>query len=335
MLQIAYGLLKPLLFSLDPESAHIFTLELANKVLNHVTASKHRRSDKHIYACGIKVSSPVGIAAGFDKYGRYIKVWEYLEAGFVELGGITPRPQQGHQTPRIARIKSLYALVNWMGLNNPGVEAARRNIIEGRQKAPDIVVGANIAMNADTPLEKAPQDYSKCVFRLRDCVDFFVINVSSPNTGSLRKLVRNSELLLSIIDSVRMLTEKPLWLKIALDISDPELENVLKVCEDFSIEGLVCFNTWHEGVHKWGYYLRKSVPPQGMGGLSGFPNFALAISKLQKITQIKPRKTGLIFSGGIMSEWQAMCARRAGADLLEVFTGLIYRGPQLISQISD
>jgi dihydroorotate dehydrogenase len=330
---------KPLLFFLSPEQAHhlslsLFRIALQVPVLGSLLRQAFRSNDPKLKkeVMGLSFPNPVGLAAGFDKDGRHYKTMAALGFGFVEIGTVTPRPQAGNPRPRLFRLPKDEALINRMGFNNEGVDA----MVERLKNRPDnLIIGGNIGKNKDTPNEKAHEDYFICFEKLFPYVDYFVVNVSSPNTPNLREL-QNKEPLLYLLNTLQNKNRekkepKPILLKIAPDLSDEQLDDILDIVQESGIAGLIATNTTidRKGLNTSG----EQVTAIGNGGLSGAP---LKQRSTEVIRYLKERKPELLIIGvgGIASGDDALEKIEAGATLLQVYSGLIYEGPGLIRKLN-
>jgi dihydroorotate dehydrogenase len=329
-----YSLLRPLLLSGDPERAHARALRLA--ALAHGTGlarlSSARVRDLPTKAFGLKFANPVGLAAGMDKNGAYIDALAAFGFGFIEVGTVTPRPQEGNPKPRLFRIAAKHAVINRMGFNNVGVDALVRNVSRARWKG---VIGVNIGKNKDTPNERALDDYRHCLERAWDVASYITVNVSSPNTPELRAL-QFGEPLRALIGGLRESQEKlaaqrgtrrPMLLKIAPDLHDAEVHALGAALAGTGIDGVVATNTTvdHFGV--------AGLPhADESGGLSGAPLYGQSTAILRMLRGALDRNIPLIGVGGILSGADAVGKLAAGATLVQCYSGLIYRGPRLVGE---
>jgi dihydroorotate dehydrogenase len=283
--------------------------------------------------CGLKFSNPVGLAAGFDKDAKLYKSFSTLGFSFIEIGTVTPKGQPGNPKPRLFRIVQDGALINRMGFNNKGVDAAVERLKSSR---PDIIIGGNIGKNTNTPNEEAPADYLYCFRQLYPYVDYFTINVSCPNVVNLSALQSTESLtgILSVIMEERDKQEqrKPVLLKISPDLSFVHLDEVLDLVEKMNVDGIVAVNTTTQ---RSGLTMDKEqVERLGWGGLSGKPLTWKALETINYIRQRTKGKLPIIGVGGIMSEEDAINHIMAGATLLQIYSGFIYQGPALIKRIN-
>lgn len=282
---------------------------------------------------GIKFDNPVGLAAGFDKDAKAIDELACLGFGFVEIGTLTPRPQAGNPKPRLFRLPKDQALINRMGFNNEGVQAAVERI---RKRKSNIIIGGNIGRNKDTSNEKALEDYAYCFQALYNYVDYFVVNVSSPNTPGLREL-QEKEPLKKLLSYVKGLSSaqtkvKPVLLKIAPDLNDDQLQDIVEILKETKMDGVIATNTT---ISRDRLETDKSeVEKIANGGLSGKP----LTQRSTEVIQFLRRELGPAFPiigvGGIMSTQDAIEKLNAGADLIQIYTGFIYEGPGFAKAIN-
>ena len=319
-----YRLARPLLFSLDPETAHRLGLQLAGLVLR-----KEFRCP--VSAMGLQFPNPVGLAAGLDKDAAHIDALARMGFGFIEVGTVTPRPQPGNARPRLFRIPEKEALINRFGFNNVGVDEFLLNIGLTRWRG---LLGINIGKNADTPVERAIDDYRLCLEKVYPAASYVTINISSPNTAGLRSLQERDTLedLLETLATVRQeLTRKhrkrvPLVLKIAPDLASEDIPSIAASVQRHGIDGVIATNTSvsREGV--------EGLPhADETGGLSGAPIRSRSTRVLKELSYSLAGTT-LIGAGGIMSGEDAAEKRAAGATLIQLYTGLVYRGPGLVRE---
>ncbi len=334
------NVIKPLLFQLSPEKAHHLTasqLRLLTK--SGIVRSLIQRtwgledSRLQVNKLGLTFKNPVGLAAGFDKDARYVEAMSTLGFGFVEVGTVTPKAQHGNPKPRLFRLPKDRALINRMGFNNGGVALMVDQLRNLKKR--DIIIGGNIGKNKETPNEVAAQDYKICFEALFPHVDYFVVNVSSPNTPGLRSLQEKEPLnqLLQVIQDVnqRKPHPKPLLLKIAPDLTFTQLEDVLSVVQDNRLEGIIATNTSLDRSQ-----LRTGdadLEAIGAGGLSGAPLRERSNEVIRFIRDQAGPVLTIIGVGGILGADDALKKLDAGADLIQIYTGLIYRGPALIKDI--
>ena len=322
-----YRLLRPLLFGLPPERAHGLALS-ALRVAGRVLPARVP-SDDPVSLMGLRFPNRVGLAAGFDKNGIAVNGAGVLGAGFIEVGTVTPLPQAGHERPRVFRFPEARALVNRSGFPNEGADACARRL--RRHRRYDGLVGLSIGKNAATPLERATDDYVACLRAVHEVADFVVINISSPNTAQLRELhgrERLEPLLTAMLaERARLLAGStralPLALKLSPDLDGATVDDVARVLLQAPMDGVVATNTTVS---------REGAPrAQGLaGGLSGAPLHESAICVVRRLRRSLGPAFPVIGCGGILSPDDALAFRTAGADLVQVYTGLIYAGPRLI-----
>ena len=334
-------LLKPILFLFPAEQAHhlamkMFEIVTSIPLIKQVAASLFQvKSKQSITLAGITFPNRVGLAAGFDKDGKYIHPLTYLPFGHIEIGTVTPRPQEGNLQPRLFRLPSDRALINRMGFNNEGVEAlvGRLRKIKSRK---NIIIGGNIGKNKNTPLEQAADDYVYCFEMLFEYVDYFTVNVSSPNTPGLRSLQDRKplEFLLGTLDLANSMKEnrKPIFLKIAPDLSFEQIDEIIDICEANHIDGIIATNTTIDRSQL--NTAQEKIDEIGNGGLSGAPLFDASTAVIQRIRQKMPKPFVIIGVGGIDSEERAKQKLDAGADLVQIYTGFIYEGPALVKKLA-
>lgn len=286
---------------------------------------------------GLRFPNPVGLGAGFDKNARYLKELSVLGFGFTEIGTITPKAQEGNEKPRLFRLPADRALINRMGFNNEGVEAAARRLATWKDKnASDMIIGGNIGKNKSTPNEDAWRDYDICFRRLHDLADYFVVNVSSPNTPGLRALQEKDALsrILSNLQEINagMPKRKPLLLKIAPDLTEGQLEDIVTLAGEVKLDGLVATNTTisREGLSAESADLAANI---GAGGLSGAPLREASTGILRRIMALSEGRIPVIASGGIFTARDAREKLDAGASLVQIWTGFVYEGPAAAANI--
>lgn len=326
-----YSLARPLLFTLAPERAHELTLSLL-KSTHKLGLMRQNIAAKPVTCMGIEFPNPVGLAAGLDKNGAYIDALAGLGFGFIEIGTITPRPQQGNPLPRLFRIPQAKAIINRMGFNNDGVDQLIENVKAAKFKG---VLGINIGKNADTPVEKAVDDYLICLEKVYNYASYITVNISSPNTKNLRSL-QSGDALTELLETLKKrqleLAEEhqhyvPLVLKVAPDLEAEDIQFIAKQLLQFKIDGLIVTNTTlsREGV--------ENLPfGDEAGGLSGAPVFEKSTACLKAFAEVLKGQIPLIGVGGILSGEQALAKQNAGANLVQVYSGLIYTGPTLIQE---
>ncbi|MEO8066687.1 MAG: quinone-dependent dihydroorotate dehydrogenase [Flavobacteriales bacterium] len=333
-----YALLRPLLFLLDPERAHGLTFRML-EFFKHVPGAlalvggKRPPINAAVEVMGLKFPGPVGLAAGMDKNAEHVDALARIGFGHVEIGTVTPLPQPGNDRPRLFRLKADRGLINRMGFNNHGAQVAAARL---GNRPEHFVVGGNIGKNKATPNEHAVDDYIKCFEVLYPVVDYFVVNVSSPNTPGLRALQEKGPLLEILAALVKRRAQrgiaKPILLKIAPDLSNDQLDDVVSVVKESGIQGVVATNTTiaRDGLRT----PNEDVERMGAGGLSGAPVRLRSTEVVCYLRERLPRPLVLIGVGGIDSAEAAMEKLDAGADLVQVYTGLVYEGPALLDRIN-
>lgn len=333
-------LIRPLLFLVDPESIHHFVfkvLALKGKLpgfkglLRLLYAYKDKRLEKTLF--GIRFSNPVGLAAGFDKDARLIDELACFGFGFIEIGTLTPLSQEGNNRPRLFRLPKDQALINRMGFNNEGVAAAVERL---KQRKSNVVIGGNIGKNKDTPNDKAFSDYMYCFEALHPYVDYFVVNVSSPNTPGLREL-QDKEPLKRLMAHVKGLSKskkqiKPVLLKIAPDLTSTQLDDIIEIVKETSTDGIIATNTTVSRNNLT--TVEESIMKIGAGGLSGKPLTNTSNEIIAYLRKQLGRDYPIIGVGGIMTPRDALAKLTAGADLVQVYTGFVYEGPAMIKKIN-
>lgn len=281
----------------------------------------------------MKFKNPVGLAAGFDKDAELIDIMDDLGFGFIEVGTLTPQPQPGNHRPRLFRLARDKALINRMGFNNKGVEAAVPRL---KKRKSDIIVGGNIGKNKHTPNEDAASDYISCLHALYEYVDYFVVNISSPNTPELRNL-QSKKPLQELLNALKgeigtKPVKKPLLLKIAPDLSDTELQDIVNIVNMLKIDGVVATNTT---ISRSGLSTDPGkIELIGQGGLSGLPLKQRSTEVIRFLRNNLDEQIPIIGVGGIMNVQDALEKLEAGATLLQVYTGFIYEGPAIIKKIN-
>jgi dihydroorotate dehydrogenase len=335
-----YRLLRPLLFRMDPERAHRAVIRAAAMMPSVAGWTAGRMPDTPQLSqtlWGYLFPHPVGLAAGLDKNGEAINAWLACGFSFVEVGTVTPRPQPGNPRPRLFRLPEDEALINRMGFNNDGAEAVRRNLLARRRRG---VVGINIGKNKDTPNKEAVQDYLAVLETVHPLADYLVINVSSPNTPGLRDLQMEADLIPLVRAVIRRRDElyeasrdrikphrPPVWVKLAPDLSDEALDSLGPALVEAGVEGLVATNTTIARPP-----LRS--PRRGeAGGLSGRPLGPRSTEVIRRLYKAIGGRVPIVGSGGVMDADSAYEKIRAGASLIQVYTGFVYRGPAIVREI--
>ncbi len=334
-------IIKPLLFLLSPEKAHHFTLTILKIILSIPIVSSifrnfHSVKDSRLKrtVMGLDFENPVGLAAGFDKDGKHFKAMASLGFGFIEIGTVTPIAQKGNPLPRLFRLPEDNGLINRMGFNNEGLDAMVERLKKDRPK--NLIVGGNIGKNKATPNKNAVTDYEISFEALFPYVDYFVVNVSSPNTPGLRELQDKKPLtlLLSRLQELnnKKSKAKPILLKIAPDLNQEQLDDVIEIVLDTKLEGIIAANTTISRSDL--NTSEKKLMRIGNGGLSGKPLAGKSTEIIRYIHQRTQGKITIIGVGGISSPKDAIDKLNAGASLVQIYTGLIYEGPQLVKQIN-
>lgn len=329
-------LVRPLLFKMDPEKVHHLTFSMLRKVFKlpfvaGIVRKKFMVEDPKLEreVFGLKFKNPVGLAAGFDKDAKLYRELSNFGFGFIEIGTLTPKPQPGNEKKRLFRLKADKAIINRMGFNNGGVAEA----VERLKKNKNVLIGGNIGKNKITPNENAVDDYIICFDALFDHVDYFVVNVSSPNTPNLREL-QDKEPLTNLLNTLQKRNaekpvSKPILLKIAPDLTDSQLLDIIDIIKETGIAGVIATNTTisREGL--------SSDDKNETGGLSGLPLKDRATEVIRFLSEKSNKAFPIIGVGGIMSPEDAIEKLDAGASLVQVYTGFIYEGPDLIREINN
>jgi len=330
---VLYRLARSALFQLDPEAAHDLALKWltalgpAATLLGTAADGREART-----VMGLSFPNPVGLAAGLDKNGAYIDALAALGFGFIEIGTVTPRPQPGNPRPRMFRLEAHEAIINRLGFNNEGVEKLIRNVERAAFRG---ILGINIGKNLDTPIERAADDYVACLDAVYGRASYVTVNISSPNTRNLRDL-QSSEKLDELLGTImtrrvqlaqRYGLSKPVALKVAPDLDDGQVEAIATLALKHGIDALIATNTTvsREGVGGHRHALQA-------GGLSGRPLFAMANDVLASFNRRLVGRIALIGVGGILSGEDARAKAEAGASLVQLYTGFIYRGPALVAE---
>jgi dihydroorotate dehydrogenase len=334
-----YRAIRQLLFGIEPERVHYmvmgwlhraYKISLLRPMLKNLYTVKHPSLATNF--CGIRFPNPVGLAAGFDKDARFTDALACLGFGFIEIGTVTPRPQPGNPKPRLFRLPADKALINRMGFNNGGSSAAAEQLRHRKEK---IIIGGNIGKNKDTPNENALSDYEACLKDLYEVANYFVVNVSSPNTPGLRAL-QDKEPLMRILLRLQELNiqwgkPKPLLLKIAPDLSNEQLDDIVEIVQKTGISGIVATNTT---IDRNGLRTpQKEVEEIGAGGLSGAPVKKRATEVISYLHRKGEGRIPIMAVGGIFTAADALEKLEAGATLVQVYTGFIYEGPAIAANI--
>ncbi len=343
-----YSALRKLLFLFPPEAVHHFSMNglkaacnisITKKIVKQSFQFNHESLHKNFF--GLTFKNPVGLGAGFDKNALYLNELEALGFGFVEIGTVTPKPQHGNDKPRLFRLQKDKALINRMGFNNDGVDVIKKRLEKWKANsqqptANSFIIGGNIGKNKTTANEDAWQDYVTCFKALFNCVDYFVVNVSSPNTPGLRALQDKDSLkkILSELQSINhaFAKPKPLLLKIAPDLNEPQLDDIISLAFEVNLDGIVATNTT---ITRDNLIASKNeIEKIGTGGLSGKPLQKRSTEILKHIIQQSNNKIPVVASGGIFNADDAKEKFNAGASLIQVWTGFIYEGPSIVKKIN-
>ncbi|TXH03563.1 MAG: quinone-dependent dihydroorotate dehydrogenase [Nevskiaceae bacterium] len=328
-----YPLARNALFCLDAEHAHELTIASFRHFPKLATAPFAGTAVRApVQLLGLSFANRVGLAAGLDKNGECIEAWSRLGFGFIEVGTVTPRPQPGNAKPRMFRLPAQQAVINRLGFNNKGVDYLLARVRDSDYRG---VLGINIGKNADTPIERAAEDYLIGLRKVHAAASYITVNISSPNTKNLRDLQdeeRLNDLLRQLRDEREKLAQaqgrrKPLLVKIAPDVTPAQIAHIAQAAREFGIDGLIATNTTVTRPGLDGEPLAKE-----QGGLSGAPLRALADQTLQRLRAAVGGDFLLVGAGGILCGDDALGKRAAGADLVQVYTGFIYRGPDLIRE---
>ena len=334
-----YGFIRKILFYIEPEKVHYMVMNrlkgvsataVGRKTLKGLFSIEDKSLERTLW--GITFPNPVGLAAGFDKDARFVDALACLGFGFVEIGTVTPRPQPGNPQPRLFRLPADKGIINRMGFNNGGASAAAARLKHRKER---MIIGGNIGKNKDTANEDALRDYEESFKALYDVVDYFVVNVSSPNTPGLRAL-QDKEPLMKILNSLKQLnkqlgTGKPILLKIAPDLTDEQLNDIVDIVRETDIDGIVATNTT---IDRSGLQTPKAdVDNIGAGGLSGLPLKKRATEVIRYISKKSNGQIPIMAVGGIFTAEDAIEKLDAGASLVQVYTGFIYEGPAIAKNI--
>lgn len=335
-----FKLVRSILFQFDPEKIHYKTVGMIRFMLripgmkglwNSMYRVKDDRLKREVF--GIQFENPVGLAAGFDKNASMYNDLAYCGFGFIEVGTVTPKGQPGNEKPRLFRLKEDEAIINRMGFNNDGVENAVENL---KKRKTQLIIGGNIGKNKVTPNESATEDYIIAFNALFDFVDYFVVNVSSPNTPNLRAL-QEKEPLTELLQTLQDLnnkkpSRKPILLKIAPDLSNEQLDDIIDILKDTKLDGVIATNTT---ISRDGLKTSKErVEEIGAGGLSGKPVKSRSTEVIRYLSETSNKAFPIIGVGGIHSAADALEKIEAGADLVQLYTGFIYEGPKLVKDIN-
>ena len=336
-----YSLIRSFLFRIDAEKTHYMVMKWLTRAYNFPLSRAFLRGAYTTKSpslartlWGISFPNPVGLAAGFDKDAKFTDALACLGFGFIEIGTVTPRPQPGNPKPRLFRLPADKALINRMGFNNDGATEAAKRL---RLRKENIIIGGNIGKNKDTPNEQASDDYEKGFIELYDVVDYFVVNVSSPNTPGLRAL-QDKGPLTELLNRLQTLNKqkggkKPILLKIAPDLTNEQLDDIIDIIRTTGLAGIVSSNTT---ISRDGLATPKTdVEAIGMGGLSGAPLRQRATEVIKYLHTHSNGSIPIIASGGIFTAADAQEKLDAGASLVQVYTGFIYEGPAIVKNICN
>jgi dihydroorotate dehydrogenase len=334
-------LVRPLLFSFDPEWVHYFTLNtlrLLNKIpfsswlFRKIYSFQNSSLEKELF--GIKFKNPVGLAAGFDKNGKYIKEMSNLGFGFIEIGTITPKPQPGNPKKRLFRVQNDLAIINRLGINNDGNILCAERL---KKNNSDVVIGGNIGKNTTTSNENADTDYIQNFEILHQYVDYFVLNVSCPNVSNFTKL-QDVEFLRKLIPQLKKINstkpkKKPILIKISPDLNQDQLDETIDLILSENLDGIIATNTT---TSRNNLKTNKSkIEKIGNGGLSGEPLKNKSTEVIRYISKKTNGNLPIIGVGGIMNPKDALDKIKAGADLIQLYTGFIYEGPSIVKKINQ
>jgi dihydroorotate dehydrogenase len=338
-----FRIIRSLLFLMPAETAHYFTLNVLDVLIRIPFVSSiikgmfKNKNQKPIEFAGIQFPNRVGLAAGFDKNAKYLRVMQALGFGHVEIGTVTPKGQAGNDKPRLFRIIPDEAVINRMGFNNDGLEDIKLRL---KDRPKGLIVGGNIGKNKVTPNEEAVNDYLICFEGLYPYVDYFTVNVSSPNTPGLRALQDRgplTEILNTLLNKRKILVDAgqkklPVFLKIAPDLSNEQLDDIVLLTKETGIDGIVATNTTisREGLTA----SQADIEAIGAGGLSGKPVFERSTEVLQYLNQAFKGSVPMIGVGGISNKVNAEAKIQAGAELVQIYSGFIYHGPALVKEIA-
>lgn len=340
ILAVYKSLIRPYLFTKSAENAHHFTFDLVKRIfkipgVSAIANSLYNYKDDSLATeCfGIKFPNPVGLAAGFDKDAKLFNELSAFGFGFIEIGTLTPVGQPGNPQPRLFRLPADQSLINRMGFNNGGVEEAIERL---KKKSSGVIIGGNIGKNKVTPNEEAVEDYKKCLHALYEYVDYFVINVSSPNTPNLRAL-QEKEPLMELLQTLKNEREtysnkKPILLKIAPDLTNEQLDDIIEIMAETKIEGLIATNTTisREGLKT----SEAEIESIGAGGLSGKAVKARSTEVIKYLADNANGSFPIVGVGGIQTAQDAIDKLEAGASLVQVYSGFIYEGPSMLKKIN-
>lgn len=336
-----YSIIRKFLFLFDAEKVHYFStnalsfilkLPFSKRIFKNIFCFEHQNLERTLF--GLKFKNPVGLAAGFDKNATMFQDLEYLGFGFIEVGTVTPKAQEGNEKPRLFRLKKDEAILNRMGFNNDGLQSMKLRL--KNRKKNGLIIGGNIGKNKITSNEEAINDYVIAFNELFDVVDYFVVNVSSPNTPNLRAL-QEKEPLTKILSELQILNsqkkiQKPILLKIAPDLTNEQLDDIIDIIKETKIAGVIATNTTINRTEL--KTNEKLVESLGAGGISGRPLTKRSTEVIRYLHEKSNAAFPVIGVGGIHSPEDAIEKLKAGASLIQLYTGFIYEGPSLIKQIN-
>lgn len=334
------SIIRSFLFKFDPEAVHYFTFDLIKiffkipfsaRLVRSLFHVNHPNLERELF--GLKFKNPVGLAAGFDKNALLYNELAHFGFGFIEVGTVTPKAQEGNPKKRLFRLKADNGLINRMGFNNAGLEALIARLKKNKNK---VIIGGNIGKNNQTSADQYTDDYAQCFKALHPYVDYFVLNVSCPNVGSHAKLT-DKDYLTELITEIKHLNsefdiQKPILLKIAPDLNQLQLDEIITLVSETKIAGVIACNT---SISRVGLKTPKTVLETiGMGGLSGQPIKSKSTEVIRYLSQKSQKAFSIIGVGGIHSAQDALEKIEAGADLVQIYTGFVYEGPALIKRIN-
>ncbi|MDA9335399.1 quinone-dependent dihydroorotate dehydrogenase [Flavobacteriaceae bacterium] len=334
------SIIRPILFKFDPEVVHYFTfdmIKLLSKIpfvpflIKQLFQLNHPALERELF--GLRFKNPVGLAAGFDKNAVLYNELAYFGFGFIEIGTVTPKPQEGNPKKRLFRLENDNGIINRMGFNNAGLDAAIDQLKKNKKQ---LIIGGNIGKNTQTAAEGYTADYLECFKALHPYVDYFVLNVSCPNVGSHAKL-NDKDYLEELIKAVQALNttfkiQKPILLKIAPDLNETQLDEIIEIVQLTKIEGVIASNTSVSRTHL--KTAQTTLEAIGNGGVSGQPIKEKSTQVIKYLSEKSQKTFPIIGVGGIHSEQDALDKIAAGADLVQIYTGFIYEGPSLIKRIN-
>jgi dihydroorotate dehydrogenase len=335
-----YKLIRSFLFFFDPEKVHYFTtnsmhlllkIPVMKRLWKRIFCSENPKLETEVF--GLKFTNPVGLAAGFDKNASMFNDLAYCGFGFIEIGTVTPKPQAGNEKPRLFRLKKDEAIINRMGFNNEGLDQVIQNLKERKTK---VIIGGNIGKNKLTPNEEAGSDYMTSFEGLYPYVDYFVVNVSSPNTPNLRELQEKEplkKLLTELMDlNLKKPIQKPILLKIAPDLTNEQLDDIIDIVNEVKISGVIATNTT---ISRDNLLVNKEKLDEiGAGGVSGKPLAERSTEVIRYLSEKSHKSFPIIGVGGIHSEKDALEKLAAGASLIQLYSGFIYEGPGIVKRIN-